>query len=185
MAAENFDLSLERMLRSEGGFVDHPKDPGGVTNLGVTKRVWEDFTGTKVTVDEMRALTVEDVTELYRTNYWNLIRGNDLPHGLDYAVFDYAVNSGGGRAGRHIQEVVGTTVDGGIGPNTIQAINDFCEEYGVLECVDRLLSKRIEFLKGLDHWETFGKGWTKRVNHVWRDCEVMINPDDQKKTGHQ
>lgn len=185
MAAENFDLSLERMLRSEGGFVDHPKDPGGVTNLGVTKRVWEDFTGTKVTVDDMRALTVENVTELYRTNYWNLIRGNDLPHGLDYAVFDYAVNSGGGRAGRHIQEVVGTTVDGGIGPNTIQAINDFCEEYGVLECVDRLLSKRIEFLKGLDHWETFGKGWTNRVNHVWRDCEVMINPDDQKKTGHQ
>ena len=106
MAAENFDLSLERMLRSEGGFVDHPKDPGGVTNLGVTKRVWEDFTGTKVTVDEMRALTVADVTELYRTNYWNLVRGNDLPHGLDYAVFDYAVNSGGGRAGRHIQEVV-------------------------------------------------------------------------------
>jgi len=182
MAAESWERALKQVLSHEGGYVDHPKDPGGATNLGVTKKVYEDFVGRDVSKEEMKTLTVEDVKELYRTNYWNLVRGNDLPVGVDYAVFDYAVNSGGGRAARHLQEVVETTVDGGIGPMTIAAVDAFVEEHGALELVDRLLTKRMNFLKSLSHFETFGKGWTRRVNQVWRDAELFIEPDNQKKT---
>ena len=91
---DNFDKCLEMLLHHEGGFVNHPRDPGGITNLGVTKRVYEKWVGRIVSEQEMRDLTVEQVGPIYRNDYWNKCKCDDLPSGLDWSVFDWAVNSG-------------------------------------------------------------------------------------------
>ena len=114
MASKNYQKCLETILHHEGGYVNHPKDPGGETNLGVTKRVYEGWGGTK----DMKDLTVEDVAPIYEKNYWGKVKGDDLPSGLDLCVFDFAVNAGPGRAAKYLQTMIGTVADGGIGPNT-------------------------------------------------------------------
>ncbi len=95
---ENWDSALAAVLHHEGGFVHHPSDPGGITNLGCTKTVWEEFCGHPVTEQDMRALQPNDVAPLYRTRYWDKVKGDQLPAGVDYVVFDAAINSGPGRA---------------------------------------------------------------------------------------
>ena len=97
---ENFDSALEAILHHEGGYVNHPADPGGMTNLGVTKRVWEEWVGHEVDEKTMRALTPEIVGPMYKAKYWDKIKGDDLPAGVDYIVFDAAINSGPGRAAK-------------------------------------------------------------------------------------
>lgn len=172
LAADNFELALETILHHEGGYVNHPKDPGGMTNLGVTKRVWDDWTGGDADEDEMRALTPEDVGPLYKKNYWDRIKGDDLPSGLDLAVFDWAVNSGTGRAAKKLQSMIGTTADGGIGPNTLKALDAYIEEVGgVEECIRNYTEVRQEFYESLGTFDTFGKGWTRRNEET---CEKAI-----------
>ena len=118
---ENFDKSLKMILHHEGGYVNHPRDPGGETNLGVTKRVYEEWGGTK----DMRDLTQEDVAPIYEKNYWGRAKCDHLPSGLDLAVFDWAVNSGVGRAAKKLQTMIGTEADGGIGPNTLRTLDEY------------------------------------------------------------
>lgn len=158
----NFEQSLALVLKHEGGWVDHPKDPGGETMMGVTRRVWEDWTGKTVKPGGMKALTVADVTPLYRKKYWDAIKADDLPDGVDYALFDFAVNSGPVRAIRTVQEIVGVTADGVIGPKTLAAINS--QDPGDL--VAKICDKRMEFLRGLKNWPSFSVGWTRRVAGV-------------------
>lgn len=156
---DNFEKCLETILHHEGGYVNHPKDPGGETNLGVTKRVWEEWGGTK----DMKDLTPEDVAPLYKKNYWDRVKGDDLPSGLDLAVFDWAVNSGTGRAAKKLQSMIGTVADGGIGPNTLRILGEYIEAEGGIENVIRnYAAVRQEFYESLSTFETFGKGWTRR-----------------------
>ncbi len=119
---KNFDKCLAMLLKHEGGFVDHPKDPGGMTNLGVTKAVYDKWIGRESTEEEMRGLTQDDVAPIYKKNYWDKCRCDDLPSGADWSVFDWAVNSGTGRAAKAIQKIVGAKQDGAIGPKTLQLI---------------------------------------------------------------
>lgn len=158
----NFEQSLALVLKHEGGWVDHPKDPGGETMMGVTKRVWEAWIGKSVKPGSMKSLTVADVTPLYKDKYWDVIRGDDLPDGVDYALFDFAVNSGTTRAIRTVQEIVGVTSDGMMGPKTLAAIKS--QDPGDLAA--KICDKRLEFLRGLTNWPTFGRGWTPRVAAV-------------------
>ena len=102
---ENFDKCLEMLLSHEGGFVNHPEDPGGITNLGVTKKVYDEWTGRESTEQEMRDLTPEDVAPIYKKNYWDRVKGDSLPSGLDWACFDWAVNSGTGRSAKALQTI--------------------------------------------------------------------------------
>lgn len=159
---ENFVDALAHVLKHEGGYVNHPSDPGGMTNLGVTKAVWEEWVGRESSEKEMRSLTPEMVAPLYRRKYWDKIQGDSLPDGLDYAVFDAAINSGPGRAAKWLQMVAGVTPDGAIGPKTLAAIN--------AEPVQQLIAEyndtRLQFLEGLPTWGTFGKGWRNRVAQV-------------------
>ena len=101
---QNFDKCMEMLLHHEGGFVNHPSDPGGMTNLGVTKSTWDHFYGDDIDEERMRNITVDDVKPLYKTNYWDRCRCGDLPSGVDWAVFDWAVNSGPGRAAKAVIE---------------------------------------------------------------------------------
>jgi lysozyme family protein len=158
----NFEDCLARVLASEGGFVNHPKDPGGMTNLGCTKATWEEYVGHPVSEADMRALTPDDVAPLYKRKYWDRASCDLLPSGLDYAVFDAAINSGPGRAVKWLQEVAGTPVDGSIGPKTLSAVNAFSP----LEIIAQYNDRRLQFLESLPTWPTFGKGWGNRVSHV-------------------
>ena len=159
---ENWEACFAMVLKHEGGFVNHPKDPGGMTNLGVTRTNWEIYLDHDVTEADMRALTPEMVKPFYKKNYWDKIRGDELPSGVDYAAYDLAVNSGTGRAAKYLQQIAGVTADGVIGPRSMEAIKK-CDAEGV---VDKICNMRMTFLKGLGTFETFGKGWTIRVNDV-------------------
>jgi lysozyme family protein len=160
----NFDKCLALMLAHEGGFVNHPQDPGGMTNLGVTKRVWEEWTGHEVDEKQMRALTPELVAPLYKRKYWDAVRADDLVSGVDYAVFDVAVNSGPGRAIKFLQSCVGVTADGGFGPRTLAAVK--VAEQDPARLIELYSARRLEFLQSLRTFETFGKGWSRRVAEV-------------------
>ena len=111
----NFDACLKIILHHEGGYVNHPKDPGGMTNLGVTKRVYEEWVGYAVSEHTMKNLTEEDVAPIYKKNYWDRCKCDDLASGLDWSVFDMAVNSGTGRAAKFVQSICGANPDGAIG----------------------------------------------------------------------
>jgi lysozyme family protein len=170
MSAENYDKCLGLILHHEGGYVNHPKDPGGETNLGVTKRVYEEWGGTKEMVD----LTVEDVAPIYEKNYWGRVKADDLPNGLDLCVFDFAVNAGPGRAAKYLQSMIGTTVDGGIGPNTLRAVGNYVEEVGLQTAIENYQANRQRYYEKLNTFETFGRGWTRRVEETTAEAVALI-----------
>ena len=158
----NWDKSFDMVIIHEGGYVDNPKDPGGATNWGCTKAVWEKYVGHEVTKDDIKALTKEDVKPLYKRNYWDALHGDAIPSGLDYCLFDAAINSGVGRSSKWIQEIVGVTADGAIGNNTVAAIT----QINPVTAINEFCDKRQAFLESLKTFATFGKGWTQRVKDV-------------------
>ena len=167
---DNFEQCLALILKHEGGFVNHPKDPGGMTNLGVTKKVWEEWVGHPVDETTMRALGPADVAPLYKANYWDKIKGDDLPAGVDYVCFDLAVNSGVGRAAKTLQKAVGVTADGAIGPATMAAVGT----QNPRSLATEICEIRLSFLQSLPTFETFGKGWTRRVQEVEKVAFDMV-----------
>ncbi len=167
---ENFDKCLEMLLSHEGGFVNHPEDPGGITNLGVTKKVYDEWTGRESTEQEMRDLTPDDVAPIYKKNYWDRVKGDSLPSGLDWACFDWCVNSGSGRPAKAVQRAVGATQDGAIGPQTLGLIMEKDPE----EIINYVYGVRQDFYKGLKTFETFGRGWTRRNKETLHQALEMI-----------
>lgn len=159
---ENWEKVFTEVIKSEGGYVNHPDDPGGPTNLGITQATLSRYLGRAATVADVRALTKETVKPIYRRNFWDVIRGDELPSGVDYATYDFAVNSGPTRAARYLQSVVGVVQDGRIGPETIAAVNRYSAE----DVVKKLVAKRRGYLMGLRAWRTFGKGWNNRLVSV-------------------
>ena len=158
----NFETALKMLLVHEGGYVFHKLDPGGMTNLGVTKRVWEEWVGHPVDETAMRALTPDMVAPLYKAKYWDKVYGDKLPHGVDLCVFDCAVNSGVSRAAKLLQRAVGVDDDGVIGNMTLTA----CEAVSPDLIIQRFSEERLAFLQALPTFATFGKGWSRRVAEV-------------------
>jgi lysozyme family protein len=171
MASDNFDSAFKHLIKHEGGYVNHPKDPGGRTNLGVTQRAWEEYKGNPVDEQEMRSLTPDLVKPFYRTRYWNLVRGDELPSGVDYCAFDVAVNSGVGRAVRFLQLASGVVADGLIGSGTMNAI----AKVDPKELIQKICQERREFLHRLATFDTFGTGWMRRVSDVERVALEMAD----------
>lgn len=157
-----FSECLPLILQHEGGYVDHPKDPGGATNLGVTLRTLQEWRGRHVTKAEVRALTAKDVAPIYEARYWRAASCDKLPPGVDYMAFDLAVNSGPGRAARYLQEAVGVNADGAIGPMTLEAVSDA----DPVHVVRAISARRERFYRSLDTFPTFGKGWLRRLKEV-------------------
>ena len=158
----NFDKCFQLVLEHEGHYVNDSRDPGGRTNLGVTQRTWETYLNRSVTEAEMRALTPENVKSFYKTQYWDKLKGDQLPAGIDYAAFDLAVNSGPYKAAKYLQQIAGVADDGIIGPKSLEAIFACDPE----QTIDALCDMRLDFLKRLATFETFGKGWSIRVAEV-------------------
>lgn len=161
-----FDRALTLVLAHEGGYVDHPSDPGGATNLGITRKTlarWRKVTPwTDLPKSEVKALTNAAVAPIYRAFYWDEINGDKLPAGLDYAVFDYAVNSGPGRAAMALQRLVGVADDGEIGPITLAAV----AKRKPADLINALCDERMAFLMRLSTYPVFGRGWKSRVDGV-------------------
>lgn len=151
---ENFAACLAELLRHEGGYVDHPSDPGGETNFGISKRSYPG--------ENIRGMTKERAGEIYRRDFWNAVRGDELPAGLDLVAFDAAVNSGASRGAKWVQQAIGIAADGVIGPKTITA----AQAANVPRAIQDATAARLDFLRGLKTWGTFGKGWTRRVEAV-------------------
>tara|TARA_B100000035_G_scaffold274231_1_gene250505 strand:- start:1470 stop:1997 length:528 start_codon:yes stop_codon:yes gene_type:complete len=175
MAAENYKKCLELILHHEGGYVNHPKDPGGETNMGVTKRVYDEWCITEdLAPKEMKDLQFEDVAPIYKKNYWDRVKGDNLPSGLDLCIFDFGVNAGTGRAAKFIQSIIGTTVDGGIGPNTLKTLEAYISVEGLEATIDAYQDKRQEYYESLSTFETFGKGWTRRVTETTDEAHKLL-----------
>lgn len=166
---ENWEEALAHILKYEGGYVNHKDDPGGRTNLGVTQRVWEEWTGKPATEADMRSLTVEMVSPLYKKRYWDAVRGDDLPSGVDLCVFDCAVNAGVGRASKFLQQAAGVTADGQIGPKTLAAITAMSSD----KLIEQFCDLREAHYKSLSTFVTFGKGWMRRLDSVEAESKHM------------
>lgn len=170
---KNFRAALRLVLMHEGGYVDHPLDPGGATNMGITRRTLAAWRGIspwwKLAKTEVRALTRREAGRIYRARYWDGVAGDSLPSGVDYAIFDYAVNSGVRRAARELQRAVGAAADGVVGPDTLRSVSDHKPE----DIVRRVVSRRMQFLRRLTTWRTFGRGWTARVKGVLKTSLEM------------
>lgn len=154
-----FKRCLELVLKSEGGYIDHPSDPGGRTNLGVTQKVWEEWVGHPVTEKDMRELTPEKVAPMYEMKYWRTSYCEKLPQGLNLLVFSMAVNSGSGRAVKLLQRCFGLLEDGIIGPRTMSKI----QECSAVDLVEKYSATRKAFYEGLKLFPVFGKGWLNRT----------------------
>ena len=161
---QSFAAALALVLKNEGGYVNLPHDPGGATNMGITRKTlaaWRGVSVNSLPKSAVKALTVGEAGTIYRARYWTPIYADDLPAGLDYAVFDYAVNSGPVTAARALQSVLGVTVDGRIGPETVTAAK--LDPAGT---INRLCDARLRYLQGLGTWGRFGTGWSHRVASV-------------------
>jgi lysozyme family protein len=184
-----FDRALAKVLIHEGGYVNDPRDPGGETNKGVTRRVYDEYRrGLKLPVQSVKHMTNAERDSIYRMRYWSLIKGDSLPAGVSYVVFDGAVNSGVSQAAKWLQRALGVKADGVIGPGTLAALRGVNDNDAL---VAKIIERRMAFLKALKTWKTFGKGWTRRVNDVlavgqaWASGsvgpEITFVPDGNKK----
>lgn len=157
----NFEKALALVLVHEGGFVNDPHDRGGATNRGVTQAVYDAYRKMRGRGQQsVKFITDEEVRAIYKFQYWDKVQGDWLPSGLDYAVFDFAVNSGVSRAAKYLQAVVGVAQDGQIGARTLGAITS------PTAAIIALCDRRIGFLRNLDKFWRYGKGWTRRVVDV-------------------
>lgn len=173
-----FEACLTEVLRHEGGYVDHPSDPGGATNMGITRKTlarWRHvspwWTLPKTAV---QGLSREEAARIYRARYWNACKAGEMPGGIDLALFDYAVNSGPDRAIRTLQAILNVAADGQVGPLTITAAS----KANARTVVDALCDRRLGFLRGLSNFSVFGTGWARRVAAIRKAALAMapVNP---------
>ena len=163
MAASSYDEALRRLLLHEGGYTNHPADPGGPTNFGITIHDYRRYVKPDATAADVKAMKVEEAKSIYRAKYWDAQRCDELPAGVDYAVFDYGVNSGIGRSKKVLQRVVGVTADGVLGPADDAGRSRRRSEE---RSSSAICDERLRFLKRLRTWPVFGKGWGRRVAEV-------------------
>jgi lysozyme family protein len=171
MAQSSFEAALSRLLRDEGGYTDHPSDPGGPTNFGITladaRRYWK----ADASAADVKTLPLGVAREIYRKRYWSALRCDELPAGVDYAVFDYGVNSGVARAGRVLRRKLGlpdspASVDAGVIAAARRA--------DAAKLIRALCAERLIFLKALKTWPVFGRGWSRRVAGVEVAALAMV-----------
>jgi lysozyme family protein len=174
---KNWQFALDKLMISEGGFDTDPSDTGnhlpdgrpGSTMRGVTQAEWEAYVGRQVTWDDMRALTESSVAPLYKRKYWDAVRGDELPSGIDYAIFDFGVNSGIGRAIRIAQQVAGVSQDGVLGPATMAAIQAMNQK----DFISKYSAARVDVYKTFHDFDHWGYGWTRRIRQVANDATKL------------
>lgn len=171
---ENWPVAFKRVLRSEGGYVHDRKDRGGETNLGVTRAAWGAYLGRPVRDGEMRELTAAIVEPFYKSQYWDKVRGDELPSGIDYLVFDFAVNAGPTRAVRFLQRALDVPADGVLGPRTMA----MATSADPIQVIERFSETKEQFYLGIARVAPsqgrFLKGWLARVDTVRDTVRTMV-----------
>ncbi|HCO56208.1 MAG TPA: hypothetical protein DIT93_14490, partial [Pelagibacterium sp.] len=181
MPASRWTLCLAKILEHEGGYADHPSDPGGATNMGITHKTLARWRGIDPWWDlpksEVRALERAEAAAIYKALYWERCKAGSLPVGLDLAVSDYGVNSGPDRAVRVLQALVGVVQDGFVGPLTLAAVG----KRDTRALIEALCDQRMGFLQRLANWASFGRGWTSRVSDIRATAlsAVTLQPPSQ------
>jgi len=161
-ASDRFHACLAEVFGQEGGFADHPQDPGGATMMGITRATLSDWRGYQVSEAEVRALTRAEAEAIYRARYWGPLRCDELPRGVDLMVFDFGVNAGPARSARLLQTALGVAADGIIGPVTLAA----ARHADVPALLERMARAREAYYRSLETFPTFGKGWLRRTEEV-------------------
>jgi lysozyme family protein len=174
---DNFMKSVKYVLQSEGGYVNNPKDPGGPTNLGVTKASWTSFLKKPVNDNDIKKLTVDDVIPFYKKRYWDICLCDNLPLGIDYCVFDYAINSGPIRAVETLRRLIGLEHVGAFEKKNIESY--FKENKDNIILIKKICSQRLLFLQSLKNYEVFGKGWLNRVLMVQEKSLGMASKSEK------
>lgn len=151
----DFDKAFDRLIAHEGGYVNHPDDPGGETNWGITKAVAvaNGYTG------EMRSMPRAEAKRIYRSAFWDRAKADQYDGAIAFQLFDSAVNHGIGNSIRFLQRAVGVADDGKVGKFTLDAI----KAMSVTDVLMRFNAERLEFYTKLSTWTSFGRGWTRRV----------------------
>lgn len=163
---ENFKIALKQVLIYEGGFVNHPNDPGGPTNKGITLRTYSAFLGRQASVEELKNITDYQVEQIYKTHYWNVNQCNLLPTPSDLLVFDASVNHGPSRATKFVQKVIGERETGRVTVDTVKRINAYMTKNGVGPFIDAVMDNRELFYRGLPSFKVFGNGWINRAKDL-------------------
>jgi lysozyme family protein len=181
MAAANFPSALKRVLAHEGGYVDHPRDPGGATNRGVTQSTYDAYRRRIGRPRRpVRQITDTEVRDLYRRQYWARIRGDELPAGIDYVVFDAAVHSGPVQAVKWLQRALGMVrVDGILGEATLAALAAHSDHDRL---IGNMIEQRLQFMRALRTYRTFGRGWRRRVDYVQRVGQALASGGEPPRT---
>ncbi|MER9628412.1 glycosyl hydrolase 108 family protein [Mesorhizobium sp. M0296] len=168
MASGNLSACLKVSLAYEGGWSDHPKDPGGATMKGITLATFRRYKpGASKT--QLRNISQTDVEFIYRDGFWTPIRGDALPFGIDMGTFDFGVNSGPSRGVKALQSVLGVDADGRVGPDTLKALAVADKK----KTIQKLCAKRLSFMQSLKIWNTFKRGWSARVADVEAKAVAM------------
>lgn len=170
----NFDSAFSHVMQSEGGYVNDPDDPGGETNLGVTKESWAAYLGRPIADGEMKTLTKDVVKPFYKKMYWDAVYGDDLPKGIDYLAFDLSVNAGAKQSIKFMQRAVGAKDDGFMGPATLNAIMKADQRMLILGFTNQkeLFYKDIAARK--PEQAKFLKGWLTRTSTVATTAQTML-----------
>ena len=183
MTHQNYKYSLEFVLSKdiEGGYVNDPRDPGGETNLGVTKKAYEEYLGRSVAPGEMKALTIVEAAPFYRKKYWNKLECDSLPPGVDLCLFDFGVNAGVSRSAKFFQEIIGAVPDGFIGKKSIDKFSEYIKSNNkdsitaLRNFVTVFSNKRRDYYRSLKQFDIYGKGWLKRVKLVEAKANQMLD----------
>jgi len=162
MARNNLLACLTITLAHEGGYVDHPADPGGATNMGITHKTLVVWRGKPVTKSDVKNLTVEEAAKIYDKNYWGPVNAELLPYGVDLATFDAGVMSGPARGAKWLQQAVGAKQDGKVGPDTLR----LTAAMDPAQTIQKICAARLSFVQGLTIFKTFGRGWTRRIADI-------------------
>src|SRR5215207_178104 len=173
MAAENYADALRHVLKYEGGWSDHPHDTGGATMRGVIQRTYTGYRkGKELKVQSVKNITDAELAEIYRNQYAAKVRFDDIPAGVDFVIFDGAVNSGPAQSVKWLQRALGIKVDGLIGEATLAAVAEHPDHDRLIADV---LTRRMAFLRALRTWRYFGKGWSSRLAQVQKTGQAMAS----------
>ena len=146
-----FDQCFDKLISHEGGYVNDPRDPGGETKFGISKRAYPD--------EDIAGITIEYAKQIYRRDYWDAVQAEYLPDAVRFDLFDAAVNSGVRQAVKWLQLAAKAEPDGIVGPKTLLAVRMADPQL----LAKRFNGHRLRFMADLKTWPTFGRGWARRI----------------------
>ena len=184
MATKGFLDAVEVVLKNEGGYVNHPADRGGPTNWGITQRVYEAYKGRPVTIEEMKRMPRTEAIAIYKKNYWDKVGGDSIKYyATAFILFDQAVNRGVGAVIKQAQSILGVTVDGGVGPKTLAALNAVPDTVFIPRFLQAAEQSYRNIVANNSSQSVFLNGWLKRIDHIRSEATKFFGQLNARQVG--